>query len=222
VDHGNPGPAAPGAIKVVASTSAGVPCAVTLTGSGAISWRIISQPASGTIGLSNNIATYYPGEGFVGTDMFTFASNSGFRDSNLATGTVVSVAADTAGDGLPDWWRALRFGGDGKSTNSVSAALADPDGDGLSNAQEFVANTDPLDYRSVVRMIEISRTGNNIGVVFQSALGQRFQVEARDHLVSGGWSILTTNIWGKTDETSLIDFGATGRPYRFYRTIVTP
>ena len=222
VDHGNPGPAAPGAINVAASTSAGVPCTLTLTGSGAISWRIVSQTSGGTIGLSNNIATYYPGEGFAGTDQFTFATSSGFRDSSLATGTVVVVATDTVGDGIPDWWRALRFGGDGKSTNGVSAALADPDGDGLSNAQEFAAQTDPLDYRSVVRMIEIRRTGNAIGVVFQSALGQRFQVEARDQLVSGGWSILTTNIWGKTDETSLIDFGATGRPYRFYRTTVKP
>jgi hypothetical protein len=222
VDHGNRGPAAPGAVNVSASTSAGVPCRLTLTGSGAISWRIVSQPVGGTVGLSNNIATYYPGEGFVGTDKFTFASRSGFRDSSLATGTVISVAADSAGDGIPDWWRALKFGGDGKSTNSVSAALADPDGDGLSNAQEFAAKTDPLDYRSTVRMINISMMGKSIGVVFQSALGQRFQLEGRDRLDSGVWSILSTNIWGKTDETLHLDPGAVGRPYRFYRTTVTP
>ena len=195
---------------------------MTLTGSGAINWRIVSQPASGTIGVSNNIATYYPGEGFVGTDMFTFAANSGFRDSNLATGTVVAVARDSVGDGLPDWWRALYFGGNGKTTNSLSAAFADPDGDGLNNLQEFTAGTDPMDYRSLVRVIGINSTGANIGVVIQSSLGQRFQVEKRDQLTGGSWSILTTNIWGRTDETSLFDSNATGRPYRFYRITVTP
>ncbi|MEI6787470.1 MAG: hypothetical protein WCL49_03215 [bacterium] len=222
VDHGNAGPASPSAANVSATTSAGVPCSMVLSGAGAVGWRIVSQPTSGTIGLSNTIATYYPGEGFSGTDRFTFAANSGFRDSNLATGTVVAVALDSVGDGIPDWWRALHFGGDGRTTNSLSAALADPDNDGLPNVNEFKAGTDPLDYRSMVSMIAIKATGANIGVVFQSALGQRFQIEKRDQLTSGGWSILSSNIWGKTDETSVIDSNAMGRPYRFYRIIATP
>ena len=222
VDHGNPGPAAPSVSAVSATTSAGVPCNITLTGSGAQTWRIVSQPVSGTIGLSNNIATYFPGEGFVGTDNFTFAANSGYRDSNLATGTVVAVAADSVGDGIPDWWRALHFGGNGTTTNSLSAATADPDGDGLTNLQEYLAGTDPMDYRSTIRLIGINTTGANIGVVFQSALGQRFQVERRDQLTSGSWSVVKTNVWGKTDEVSLIDSNAMVLPYRFYRITLTP
>lgn len=222
VDHGNPGPAAPRVTDISATTSAGVPCTMTLAATGAISWRIVSQPAGGTIGLSNTIATYYPGEGFVGTDLFTIAANNGFRDSNLATGTVVTVATDSVGDSIPNWWRAVHFGGDGKTTNSLSAGFADPDGDGLNNLQEFTSGTDPMDYRSAIRMIAINTTGASIGVVFQSVLGQRFQVEKRDQLTSGSWSILSTNIWGRTDETSLIDTNASGRPYRFYRITVTP
>lgn len=49
---------------------------------------IISQPANGTLGLSNNIATYFPNPGFVGDDSFTFAAYDGFKNSDPGTGTV--------------------------------------------------------------------------------------------------------------------------------------
>ena len=222
VDHGNAGPAAPTAANIGGTNAAGLPVNLALQGSGAAIWRIVSQPAGGTVGLSNNIATYYPGFGFVGTDTFTFAANSGFRDSNLATGKVVVLRVDSVGDGVPDWWRAYYFGGNGKTTNGQSAAAADPDGDGLSNQQEYRVGTDPLDYRSLVNIISFGTSGNDAGMVFLSSLGQRFQIERRDNLRTGGWSILTTNIWGKTDEASFTDVGGATPPYRFYRLGAVP
>jgi PKD repeat protein len=57
------------------------------TGSG-LTLRIISQPASGSVGLSGSVATYFPAPGFVGTDKFTFAAYDGSKNSNLATGSV--------------------------------------------------------------------------------------------------------------------------------------
>jgi hypothetical protein len=62
--------------------------ALPIGGSGAAA-RIISQPAHGAVGLSNNVATYFPEAGFVGTDTFTFAAWDGAKNSTLATGTVV-------------------------------------------------------------------------------------------------------------------------------------
>jgi len=50
--------------------------------------RIISQPANGSLGVSNNILTYFPNEGFVGADAFTYAAWDGFKNSGLGTGTV--------------------------------------------------------------------------------------------------------------------------------------
>jgi hypothetical protein len=58
------------------------------TGTG-LTLRIISQPADGSVGLSNNVATYFPNAGFVGSDTFTFAAYDGSKNSSLATGTVV-------------------------------------------------------------------------------------------------------------------------------------
>lgn len=81
--------AAPTVTNVVANTSSGQSVAITLpvTGAGAV-LRIISQPAHGAVGLSNNVATYFADAGYVGTDAFTFAAYDGAKNSNLATGTV--------------------------------------------------------------------------------------------------------------------------------------
>lgn len=65
--------------------------ALPVTGSGA-TVRILSQPANGLVGLSNNIATYFPNAGFVGTDSFTYAAYDGAKNSNLGIGTVTVTA----------------------------------------------------------------------------------------------------------------------------------
>ena len=54
----------------------------------ALTFRVVSQPANGSVGISNNIATYFPAAGFVGTETFTFAAHDTYADSNLGTGTV--------------------------------------------------------------------------------------------------------------------------------------
>ena len=53
--------------------------------------RIISQPANGSLGVSNNVLTYFPNEGYTGSDTFTYAAWDNSKNSTLATGTV-SVA----------------------------------------------------------------------------------------------------------------------------------
>lgn len=49
------------------------------------------------------------------------------------------IQVDTDGDGIPDWWEIFYFGG---PTNAV--ASADPDGDGLTNLEEYYGGTHPL------------------------------------------------------------------------------
>jgi len=63
---------------------------VTLTPTTA-TLRIISQPANGSLGLSNNVFTYFPNAGFAGTETFTYAAWDGAKNSTLATGTVSVV-----------------------------------------------------------------------------------------------------------------------------------
>jgi hypothetical protein len=81
---------------VVASVTTNTPnsanVAMTLPGTDAngnpLTFRIVSQPARGSVGVTNHLATYYPEPGFVGTERFTFAANDSYSDSNLGTGTV--------------------------------------------------------------------------------------------------------------------------------------
>lgn len=80
-------PAAPTATSRTASTTVNQPVAIPLTASAPV-LRIVSQPQTGMVGLTNNVATYYPPVGFVGSESFTFCGDSGFRLSNLATVTV--------------------------------------------------------------------------------------------------------------------------------------
>jgi hypothetical protein len=53
--------------------------------------RIISQPVNGSLGVSNNVLTYFPNAGFAGSDTFTYAAWDTSKNSNLATGTVSVV-----------------------------------------------------------------------------------------------------------------------------------
>ena len=83
---GNP-PAAPTATSRSAATTVNQPVAIALTASTSL-LRIVSQPSQGTVGLGGTTATYTPPTGFIGVTTFTFCSDSGFRESNLATVTV--------------------------------------------------------------------------------------------------------------------------------------
>ena len=83
-----------------ASTSAGTPVVVALQATdpdgNALTLRIVSQPANGTVGLAGTTATYTPFAGFSGADPFTYAAWDGSTDSNLGTVTVqVAVGSAT-------------------------------------------------------------------------------------------------------------------------------
>ena len=180
-------------------------------------WRIVTQSRGGGVAVTNNQATYIPNVGFSGVDTFTFAANDGAADSTLATGKVTVVARDSVGDGVPDWWRALHFGGDGKSTNGVSAANADPDGDKVNNLGEFLAGTDPLDSRSVLRIFDFGKTGATWNVTFTSTLGDSYHTDRATNLVSAAWSNVSGVVWGHTESTVFGDTNAAAQLRAFYR-----
>ncbi|HEV2435194.1 MAG TPA: PKD domain-containing protein [Verrucomicrobiae bacterium] len=91
--NSNPNNSVPPAVSNVYTNTANdraVAMILPATGS-SLTLSIISQATNGSVGLSNNVATYFPNPGSVGTDTFTFAAYDGNKNSNLGTGTV-SVA----------------------------------------------------------------------------------------------------------------------------------
>jgi serine protease AprX len=59
---------------------------------------------------------------------------------------------DSDADGVPNWWEAV-FGGN--RTNAADAH-ADTDGDGMTTLQEYLANTDPTNNASVLRITQLT------------------------------------------------------------------
>jgi len=76
--------------------------------------------------------------------------SSGFADNNtvmLYAGPISSGIScfdvDSDADGLPDWWEYIHFG-----STTGGAPGADPDGDGLTNLEEYENGTDPFNADS--------------------------------------------------------------------------
>lgn len=81
---------------------------------------------------------------------------------------------DTDADGLPDDWERFRFG------HLNSTATDDPDGDGLGNAAEYGAGTDPLEATDGLRVTGFGRTPEGrIWLEFPVAASRGYAVESR-------------------------------------------
>ena len=69
--------------------------------------------------------------------------------------TVILPGEDSDKDGLPDAWE-LRFA----RTLDVLDGTGDPDGDGVSNLDEALADTNPLDANDVLRITQLVRNSS--------------------------------------------------------------
>jgi hypothetical protein len=101
-----------------------------------------------------------------------------------------------------------------------SDAALDPDGDGMSNLQEYLAGTDRLDPNSKLRLDQIIVAGN-ITVSFQAVANRSYSVFYNNSLTNSSWLKLT-NVPAQTvsRRMSVVDTRS-GNQTRFYR-LVTP
>jgi hypothetical protein len=128
---------------------------------------------------------------------------------------------DTDGDKMPDWWEIAN----GLNPNDPADPERDPDGDELTNRQEFYAGTDPRDSESTLALEAVIPAGNaqqktllRFGVV----AGKTYTVEFQDTLGNGSWQKLATlEAQPSTGEVEVIDSNPNSNGSRFYR-LVTP
>ena len=132
---------------------------------------------------------------------------------------------DSVGDGISDLWRQAYFGGNGATTNNQSCATCDPDGDGMSNLQEFLTGTNPTNTASAFRVISVSRSGTDIRVTWMTGAGKTNILQAAPN-VGGSYSNVSPNmvVTGNGDSiTNYLDVGgATNIPGRYYRVRLVP
>jgi Bacterial TSP3 repeat/WD40-like Beta Propeller Repeat len=125
---------------------------------------------------------------------------------------------DSVGDGIPDAWRAYYFGGSGTTTNSQSCATCDPDGDGMSNLQEYLAGTDPTNPASVFRL-QISAQGstNNLVITWPAVAGRNYQLQYKTNLTDVVWQTPSaTRVVGDTGYYQATNSPPSG----YYRVVI--
>ncbi|MFN7138593.1 MAG: Ig-like domain-containing protein [Limisphaerales bacterium] len=144
----------------------------------AVTFQTNSRPIRGVItdfDPVNGTVTYLPAHGYRGLDRFTFSASDGAANSGVANFDLNVVAPeDTNANGIPDEWEAL-YG--------ISDPNDDADGDGQSNYAEYIANTNPTNAASVLKIIDASiQSTNSISLTWSSIGGTRYRVETAESI----------------------------------------
>jgi parallel beta-helix repeat protein len=101
-----------------------------------------------------------------------------------------------------------------------SADLADTDGDGLNNWQEWVAGTDPTDAASALRILSIAPDPSGLQITWQSVIGRNYALERSTNVGSQSRFTLQRDVIAQTEETSVIDYQPAENAPSFYRVQV--
>ena len=148
-----------------------------------------------------------------GTFNFTAQLTDGAGVSASNAFAVTIVLADVNTNGLPDPWEIQYF-------NAGAPPQLDPDGEGISNLNEYLAGTIPTSNASKLQL-DITSLTPAAGVFrFNTVTGRLYTVQYSDTL-TGTWSTLgTANIPGTGGQIEVTD-ATPPTSRRFYRLQVT-
>ncbi len=120
---------------------------------------------------------------------------------------------------ISDEWKVAFFG---SAANAAAADLADPDNDGVVNALEYLAGTDPTRANSRVQLTPGGWRNGGRDLAFQllSAPGKLYVLESNTDLISPNWTPVVTNL-GDGNLREFIQTVTPGGP-RYLRLKVLP
>jgi len=104
----------------------------------------------------------------------------------------------------------------------LRCATCDPDGDGFSNLQEYLAGTDPNNSANFFGVNSVVPSAGNVTVNFLSVLGMNYELDYTPDLVNVPWQPLTNGIVGTGGILNILDPTAVGQRQRFYRVKLLP
>jgi len=139
---------------------------------------------------------------------------------NAVTESLDSTQASATPLSALQQWRQTNFGTTGNSGNAADSA--DPDGDGVTNAVEFAAGTDPQNPSSALRVTAIATNASDFAVSFSTVAGKTYRLERSDTLQNASWVTVQTNIAGTGNVLQVIDAGGMAHTKCFYRLVVVP
>jgi hypothetical protein len=116
-----------------------------------------------------------------------------------------------------DEWKTNFFG---STTNALASDLADPDGDGAPNWQEYLAGTDPTDRKSILALAVQNISGTQL-LTWLSATTKNYYIEANSTLAATNWATIGGPIVG--DGTAkMFQVPSTGGKTEFFRIHLQP
>ena len=185
---------------------------------------------NGAFGLTNNTLTYTPNGAFGDTSPFDPATGSyydrvyvRFNDgTNMSAPALVSVVQymlctkpTGAPDGLPDSWRVANFT-NATPTAGVSGANDDPDGDGLTNVQEFLLGTNPNSANSRLQITSF----NAVSLQFPARPYFLYELEASNTLTN--WTRFNSPVLATTTNATVAGFTPGATNFQFFRLKAVP
>ncbi len=185
---------------------------------GAVSYNVKRALANGGpyAFVANTAATSFTDTGLTNGTTYHYVVTA----ANAATESVNSAEVSATPLSALQQWRQTNFG---TTSNSGDAAdAADPDGDGMTNAQEYTAGTDPMNATSVFRVSGLAVNGNDVLLSFPTVAGKTYRLERSDSLLDGSWAPVHENIPGTGGTVQVADSNGVYQAKRFYRIVVVP
>ena len=147
-----------------------------------------------------------------------FAASPSFRRGLLAALFLFAalpgraVMVDLNGDGASDIW-ALKYG------VTLLSPTADADGDGIKDAAEATAGTDPFSAGSTIKISSIVLDGAGLHITFPTLLGKGYLLQKSASLVAPSW-VTANPLTPGTGGALTLNLPAAGATQYFYRVAV--
>src|SRR5882672_5229350 len=146
-----------------------------------------------------------------------YSANCGWISLSNAFAVVqtdtIPGGTDANANGLPDAWERTYFGTLGVNPD------ADPDGDGMSNQEEYLAGTNPTNSVDAFKITDFtpSAGGTNVSLTWSSVLTRYYFIQETTDLNSQVWIDSPAGLVLPIGSSTTRAFTDTNAPMRFYR-----